>query len=221
MRFLDFRNHLDAVRDPFESYVLKLSYLTGARANELAGEGTIEGKEGKKGGITKPLCPTKGDVDYDNFEGNEVIKFKLHVEKRKESNGEKPLRTVAVPLSLEYEPWAIEVSQFIEKLEMGQPLVALNRQALNILLRRNGAYAMALGLPENEKFNSLCNPLRHLRIHFLMDYYHMNPIEVVNLVGWKLSASLAGGISSELSRYAHLQWTQYFPKLLKAVPVPL
>lgn len=228
VRFLDFRQALDSLS---ESYTHKLFYLTGARANELCGMGSLEhywderiiDKEKKikeklyvEG--TRPLAPTKQDVDYDTFEGVEIMKIRLRVQKRKALNNDKPLRTVALPLSQEIEPWALDISRAIEKLGEKDLLVPMYRQQVNKLFRETGMYDAALSLKENERKNQIKNPLRHIRIHFLMDYYHMLPHEVVAMVGWEPKSSGIPGLSGMLTEYAYLNWTQYIGRLLKPLP---
>lgn len=207
MKELIARGIIDKINNVSDSYTCKLSYLTGARANEICALGNAEKN-------TKPVGPTKQDVGYDSYEGVEVLKILIRVLKRKEDKGI-PLRTVALPLN-DYEPWAKDLANWIEKLGVNDPLLPIRRQSLNGILRSYGLYEAALSLEENVNLGIVDNPLRHLRIHDLFEYYKLDPLEVVAYTGHKISSAFR--VSDALAKYAHLRWTQYFPKLLKPLP---
>ena len=195
------RPAIESVKDPVHQFYLKFFYLTAARANEGCGVGA-ENED------TRPVGPTKEDVSYDSFEGVEVLKIVIHVLKRRKLT----LRTVALPLN-EYEPWARDISKEVAKLGVNDPIIPINRQTLNGILEAYGMYGLALSLEENVELDRLSNPLRHLRIHDLFEFYKLNGLEVSSYTGHSLSRTEK--ISSALDRYAHLGWVSYFPKLLK------
>lgn len=191
-----------------EAYYCKLSYLLAGRANELCGIGSEDAH-------TSPVGPTKESVSYDSFEGTEAILIQVHIEKRRQLHGI-PLRTVALPIN-EFEPWAKEIVKEVEKLGVNEPLIPIYRQKLSKIWARYGFNQMALALPENSGYNHVNNPLRHLRINDLISFYKLRLAEELPAYTGHKPSSIAK-VSSALDRYLHLRWTDYFPKLLKALP---
>ena len=55
--------------------------------------------------------------------------------------------------------------------------------------------------------------LRHIRATELIDFYGLDGFDLSIYGGWTLAN--IGHVSSATSRYVHLQWRKYFPKLLK------
>jgi len=55
--------------------------------------------------------------------------------------------------------------------------------------------------------------LCHIRTAELIEYYGFDGYDISVYGGWTLRGMIGG--SSAMSRYAHLRWQRYFPKLLK------
>jgi hypothetical protein len=208
---LEARFRIENIHNDFEKFVCAFCYLGALRANEACALGS-----GENG--TVPLGPVKEDVSYDSFEGIEVLKILIRVLKRKRDKTI-PLRVVALPLEDLYEPWSKLIAKRVESLGVNDPIIPIYRQKLNLILSKNGLYEEAFALEENQGLNVIDNPLRHLRIHDLFAYYKMDGKEVSTYTGHSLSS--VEKVSSALDRYAHLKWTQYFPKLLKPLPEEL
>lgn len=198
---------IDSIPDSNARFYLQFCYLAATRANEACGVGAFSES-------TRPVGQTKESVSYDLLDGVEVLKILIHILKQKQVKGI-PLRTVALPMD-DREPWARSIAARIEALDAAQPIVPINRQKLNELMRDYGLYKLAFSLEENQNITRLDNPLRHLRIHDLIGYYHFSIEDIPAYTGHK--ASSVAKVSRALDRYLHLQWTQYFPKLLRPLP---
>jgi len=125
--------------------------------------------------------------------------------------GKITLRVVALPCSMIYEPWTMDLLKWIQN--HGKLSFDLTRRRFTQILREN----LSGILPKISKDN-LRNPLRHWRINHLYEYYNFNAMQITNYVGWSVSStSKQMGIPSSpnLDRYIHFRWQEYFPKLLK------
>jgi hypothetical protein len=201
----EFRRRVETIQSRPESYVVKYLYLMGARANEAC---SLSVKSDVANGNTAALGPRKKDVEWDVFEGHEVLRITFHTLKRKNRDS----RVVALPLG-GFDPWTDELSKMFEKLGPDDGLIPFNRRQTTRILNRNGFV-----IPRKKA--SMKNPLRHVRINHLISYYGFTPFQVTAYIGWDpATALLAMGGASTLSEYQSIMWPDYFPKLLKPVPV--
>jgi len=72
-------------------------------------------------------------------------------------------------------------------------------------------------MPEKPDVEALlpmrAHALRHIRATELIDFCGLDGFDLSIYGGWTLVN--IGHISSATSRYVHLQWRKYFPKILK------
>jgi integrase len=61
--------------------------------------------------------------------------------------------------------------------------------------------------------------LRHIRATELIMHYGFDGIDLAIFCGWSLKKEVA--MPSMATRYLHMQWIRYFPKLLKPPPKSL
>jgi hypothetical protein len=123
------------------------------------------------------------------------------------------LKSVALPCDPKYEPWTLDLLKWIkEKGRLSFPIQRWcywehTREALKDLLPK-------------KSLHSIKNPLRHFRISHLISYYQLEPYEITAYTGWTIAGTfrqMGIAVSSNLDAYAHLQWRQYFPRLLKPI----
>jgi hypothetical protein len=129
-------------------------------------------------------------------------------------NEELHLRYVALPCSLNYEPWIKDLLQWYQKHPTEGLSIPITRRHFWWLYRK----ALGSILPSKKLLGkgSVKNPLRHIRINHLIEYYGFIPYEINSYTGWSLTgifAQLGQAVSGNLEIYAHLSWRTYLPKL--------
>lgn len=127
--------------------------------------------------------------------------------------GKVTVRVVGLPILPLYEPWTLALTRWIQKHH--KLSFDLTRRRFTQILREN----LSSILPKIDKRNRR-NPLRHWRINHLLEYYHFDPMELTNYVGWSISSTYRQTgipVSSNLDDYIHFRWQAYFPKLLKPI----
>lgn len=132
--------------------------------------------------------------------------------------GKVAMKIVALPVSMQYEPWIKDLLEWIKVTKRMSLTFNFTRGWFRHIVRSN----LASILPKVHKNgkDSLKNILRHFRISHLIEYYGFNPYEITSYVGWSISSTSAQmgiPISPNLDHYAHLRWRMYFPKLLKPI----
>lgn len=121
------------------------------------------------------------------------------------------LKIIALPTSVKYEPWTMDLLKWIRK--HGSISFKLTRQWFWQLLRDNLS-----GILPKKGSQSLKNPLRHFRISHLVEYYGFDPYELTTYAGWTARSTfgqLGISASANIDIYSHLKWRMYLPKLLK------
>lgn len=127
--------------------------------------------------------------------------------------GKVNLKIVALPCSPKYEPWTLDLLQWIKK--KGKLSFDMTRFGFYRVLRRNLSEIMPPVSRHTHK-----NLLRHFRISHLIEYYQFDPYQVTSYVGWAVSSTFTqmGMVASPmLDSYAHLRWRAYFPRLLRPI----
>ena len=216
MPILSFRRKVEEISDSWARYCLMLAYLTAGRSNELAGvqlpSDIRPGEEGVNvpGFFSEAIGPRVSDVEYEKMEdGSEAMKITIRTEKR----ANHPLRIIALPMG-PVEPWTQHLRNCFQRFGAADPLVPFNRRQLS-------RYYLRYGFTEKADTEARKNPLRHVRITHLLDYYRLSPVEVSLYSGWSLSAaSRSMGGAGTLAEYSHLRWREYYPRLLKPLPSP-
>lgn len=199
------RARIDATADPVARYALKLAYLLCVRANELCGvnqaSDLVTEPDGLEHYLSKAIGPTKNEVEYDTYEGSELMKVTVQIEKRRKD----VVRVVALPMSPEFEPWTAGLSNRFAKLDRFDKLLPFPRWRLVKWINESG-----LGIPGKY------NPLRHLRLNHLTQYYGFNADDRTLIAGWSFSSGARS--SGPQDEYLNLDWRPYYPKLLKPLP---
>jgi hypothetical protein len=233
MPILSFRRKVEEISDSWARYCLMLAYLTAGRSNELAGvqlpsdirptgaggntssydDGDLFPKDPQGDSaryFSQAIGPKVSDVEYEKMEdGSEAMKITLRTEKR----ANHPLRIIALPMG-PVEPWTQHLRNCFQRFGAADPLVPFNRRQLS-------RYYLRYGFTEKADTEARKNPLRHVRLNHLLDYYRLSPVEVSLYSGWSLSAaSRSVGGAGTLADYAHLRWREYYPRLLKPLPSP-
>jgi len=195
------------------------AYLFCARVSEIIGK-TSPSDLAK----TQARGPTGSDVKRDVFElgpiKEEVVVFTVRTAKR---GGKK--RNIALPLNPKYEPWTEQLYNYFREFKTDK--------VFNFTRQKAGGYARdifegftyqidAYKLWENGEAEKTVkehpkpfrtHALRHLRATELIEEYGCDGIDLSIYGGWTLRSMI--GVGSAMSRYAHLNWRKYFPKLLK------
>jgi hypothetical protein len=130
-------------------------------------------------------------------------------------NGNIRLKTVALPVRTEYEPWTYDILKHIKR-NKGKIAFNMTRQHLRVLLRK--ALKGIIPLPNR---HSCKNILRHWRLSHLTEYYNFDPLQLSTYSGWSVQRSFAKtGMalgSSNVNRYVKTRWHSYFRKLLRPI----
>lgn len=197
------------------------AYLFCARASEVVGRTVLSDKQSKK---SIARGPTGKDIYLDIFElgpvKEEVAVFTIKTAKR----GGKP-RSVALPLNREYEPFTKPLVEYYQKHPNG-PVFPITRHkvwsfantAFNGLHYPIDSYKIYENGTITQQVTDHVKPfgahaLRHIRATELIERYGFDGIDLSIYGGWTLKSMI--GVGSSMSRYAHLNWRRYFPKLIK------
>ena len=200
-------------------YCLMTAYLFCGRVSEVIGR--ICPSDTHK---TTARGPTGKDIQTDIFElgpiKEEVTIFTVNTAKREGLE-----RKIALPLNPKYEPWTEELYNYF-KSHGSQKVFPFTRQKATAYANKafkgltypvykykiweNGKVVKEPKF-HNKPFRT--HALRHLRATELLEYYGFTGIDLSIYGGWTLKSMV--GIGSAMERYAHLNWRQYFPKLLK------
>lgn len=116
-------------------------------------------------------------------------------------------KVIALPTSPEYEPWTKDLLQYISKT--GSLTFNITRQRLWQIVKQHLS-----------KLDSHVHPhtLRHWRISHLLENYNFDPTQITLYAGWTFRSTfgmMGINASANLDTYLHLQWKNYFPKLLR------
>jgi len=190
---------------------LKFTLLAAARVSEAVGNASPSDNQARG--------PTGRDVSIVQYKDQEeAALFTVRTSKRDGLE-----RIIALPINKTYEPWTTQLLGYFEKF--GEDLVfpftrqrvwRYSRDVFDGLLYPIEEYVLT-NRGVKIKVNRHSKPfgthaLRHERITELMKYYGFSELDTCRYAGWKMGGGFRGG---QLHRYAHLNWQEYFPKLLK------
>ena len=199
-------------------FCLMSAYLFCARISEVIGY-THPSDLAK----TKARGPTGNDVKLSTYElgpvKEQVVVFTVHTAKR---GGKK--RNVALPLDPKYEPWTEPLYDYFQEFGNDSVFPFTRQKACSYARRIFGKLSYPIddyklwigGKPQSIKAHNKLfrtHALRHLRATELIEDYRFDGIDLSVYGGWTLRSMI--GVGSAMSRYAHLDWGRYFPKLLK------
>lgn len=214
------RKRIEKTKPDEAKYSLMAAYLFCARISEVIGR-TCPSDLVK----TKARGPKGGDVSVDTYTigdvSEDVVIWTIKTAKRKGKE-----RLIALPLDKKYEPFTKPLYSYFQKFKSNELVFPFTRQ-------KAGEYASDIfkGLKypidgykiykdgkvekeqteHNKPFRT--HALRHLRATELLSRYKFDGTDLSVYGGWTLRSML--GIGSAMTRYTHLRWDHYFPKLLK------
>jgi len=212
------RERIKATPKKEAKYCLMAAYLFCGRVSEIIGN-TSPSDLAK----TKARGPTGKDVKLTTFElgplREPVALFAVHTAKR---GGKK--RNVALPLNPKYEPFTEQLYDYFQEFGHDKVFPFTRQKACSYARKIFGKLTYPIedykvwtnGKPEPVKSHKKpfrTHALRHLRATELIEDYRFDGIDLSVYGSWTLRSMI--GVGSAMSRYAHLDWGRYFPKLLK------
>jgi len=203
------RERIEAVGDREIRLCLMCTFLFAGRISEVVSYASPGDKK------TKPRGPRGTEVRTDMFKlgpiEEEAAIFTVRTAKRKGL-----VRLVALPFNGRFEPWTKTIYDFYREVGEGH-LFPFTRQkawikakeAFQGLQYSTGGYSKNKNYfaPRNRPFT--LHSLRHIRASQLVEYYGFDSFDLSSYCGWSLERG-------SMSKYIHLSWMRYFPKLLKA-----
>lgn len=216
------RERIESTTTKEAKFCLMAAYLFCARASEIVGTTNTYDKSHNQ---TMARGPTGFDVKLETFELGD-IKAEAAIFTVRTAKRDGKIRKIALPLNRTYEPWTEQLYNYY--LEHGEHKVfPFTRQkawdyaqktfsGLTYPIEKYSQYD-----PENPKPISVkahmkpfrTHALRHLRATELIETFGFTGFDLSVYGGWTLRSMV--GVGSAMSRYAHLDWRRYFPKLLK------
>ena len=216
------RKRIYAASKEEAKYCLMAAYLFCARASEIIG---TTNNYDVAHNLTVARGPTGQDVKLETFVlgdiKTEVAIFTVRTAKR-----DGKIRKIALPLERKFEPWTESLYNYF--IEHGSNKVfPFTRQkawnyaqetfsGLSYPIEKYNLYDPKDPKPKpvkthNKPFRT--HALRHLRATELIETFGFTGFDLSVYGGWTLRSMI--GVGSSMSRYAHLDWRRYFPKLLK------
>lgn len=212
-----FRSQVDRIKNQRDRVLLELMYLAASRACEVSTRvipSDLKLKKSQSYGrsLEWKLTTFEGNGEWGKLEKQKrkVLLIKSAVAKRKAET----TKIIALPCHPLYEPWTKDLLKWI--LKRGTLRMDITRHRIRQILRKHLGTKIFKLPSTNKRF---CSPLRHFRITHLKRYYRFEPMEIICYAGWSLKGGLtrAGMPSGQLSTYLHLDWRDYYPRLLKPI----
>ena len=216
------RKRIETATKKEAKFCLMAAYLFCARASEIVG---ATNKYDVKNNQTIARGPSGNDVKLETFEMGD-IKTQAAIFTVRTAKRDGKIRKIALPLEKTYEPWAEQLYSYYR--EHGDDKVFPFTRQKTWEYANNTFKGLSYPI---EKYN-LYNPedpkpkpvkahlkpfrthaLRHLRATELIETFGFTGFDLSVYGGWTLRSMI--GVGSAMSRYAHLDWRRYFPKLLK------
>lgn len=211
------RHRIELTYEKEAKFCLMAEYLFCARISEVIG------RKCPSDVTTTPRGLTGKDAKQQVFqlgkEKHDVAVFTVRTAKRQGT-----VRKIALPLEKEYEPFTEPLFNYARQFGKDHIFPFTRQRAfeyarevfegLTYPIENYRPFKDGQPLPvvkEHAKpFRT--HALRHLRATELIEVYDFNGVELSIYGGWTLRSML--GVGSSLSRYTHLHWRKYFPKLL-------
>jgi hypothetical protein len=212
------RQRIDSIKDEQLRFCFMAEYLFCARISEIIGRVSPSDITTEARGITG------GDVKQTLFkfrnEYYDVIVFTVRTAKR---HGK--IRKIALPLDRKYEPFTEQLFEYVREFGKNQYVFPFTRQKAwqeasiifqgleypieTYVVSVNGEKQPPI-LEHMKPFRT--HALRHLRATELLEQYDFSGVELSLYGGWTLRSTV--GVGSSLSRYSHVHYRKYLPKLL-------
>ena len=211
------RHRIELAKKPEAKYCFMAEYLLCARISEIVS------KRCPSDITTTPRGLTGKDVKQTVFrlgkEKHDIIVFTVRTAKR---DGKE--RAIALPLEKKYEPFTGQLFDYFRQFG-SNPVFPFTRQkawehateVFEGLQYPIEAYRPFKDGKPQELVKEHMNPfrthaLRHLRATELLEFYDFSGVELSFYGGWTLKSMV--GVGSAISRYAHVHYRKYLPKLL-------
>ena len=216
------RKRIETATKKEAKFCLMAAYLFCARASEIVG---ATNKYDVKNNQTIARGPSGNDVKLETFEMGD-IKTQAAIFTVRTAKRDGKIRKIALPLEKTYEPWAEQLYSYYR--EHGDDKVfPFTRQktweyanntfkGLSYPIEKYNLYDPEDPKPKPVKAHLKpfrTHALRHLRATELIETFGFTGFDLSVYGGWTLRSMV--GVGSAMSRYAHLDWRRYFPKLLK------
>jgi len=212
---MEIRSRIEKVKVIDYEMCLKYIYLIDGRASEAISRKCPGDKT-----LTEARGPRGRDYSIHEYDGIEAVVFQVKTAKRGGM-----IRACAIPLVKEYDPWGIEVVDYFSKFASDEPVFYFTRQKMWEISK--GVFdGLSYPIEEYDRIiegqkvkvnrhekNFRTHGLRHARATDLVLFYGFDGMDLSQFGGWTLRTML--GVGTSISRYAHLDWRRYFPKLLK------
>ena len=207
------RDRIESVENEEARLCLMAEFLFCGRISEVIGE-TSPSDLGK----TIARGPTGTDVKLDVFEigplREEAAIFTVHTAKRGGIE-----RKIALPLNPIYESWTKPLYEYFKRHGNNRVFPFTRQKAYNYsqeafteLEYPIEQYKLGREKIKRHFRKFRTHALRHARATELIEFYGFDGFDLSIYGGWTMKSAIGVG---SLSRYAHLQWRKYFPKLLK------
>ena len=216
------RKRIEKTTNDEAKFCLMAAYLFCARASEIIGK---TNQYDIKHNQTIARGPTGKDVKLVTFELGD-IKTQAAVFTIRTAKRDGKIRKIALPFEQEFEPWTKSLYRYYNE-RGSEKVFPFTRQkawqyaqeafiGLSYPIEKYSQYDPKESTPKpvkahNKPFRT--HALRHLRATELIETFGFTGFDLSVYGGWTLRSMV--GVGSSLSRYAHLNWRRYFPKLLK------
>lgn len=214
--FIRFRQAVDHIWNVRNRIIVQIAYLTASRVSEMITKVTPWDLEhhksrayGKSMAWKLVSFDKKGKDNPEDFEKVLLITSAVakRTKKMKDDTVRYTLKTVALPCSRKYEPWSLDIINYLIRTE-GKISFDLTRFRIFTIVKDS-----LRDLDPHIHPHSL----RHYRLTHLMSEYNFEPAHLSGIAGWTLKTAYGQiGIqtSSMMETYVHLAWKKYFPLLL-------
>jgi hypothetical protein len=220
---------VDTVRKRIETaagneakFCLMAAYLFCARASEIVG---ATNRYDVAHNQTIARGPSGNDVKLETFEMGE-IKTEAAIFAVRTAKRDGKVRKIALPLERIYEPWTEQLYNYYLEHDDNKVFPFTRQKAwqyaqeafegLSYPIEKYSQYNPEETKPTPVKAHLKpfrTHALRHLRATELIETFGFTGFDLSVYGGWTLRSMV--GVGSSMSRYAHLDWRRYFPKLLK------
>ncbi len=216
------RKRIEAATKEEARFCLMAAYLFCARASEVVGATNHYDLAHYQ---TVARGPSGSDVKLETFEMGE-IKAEAAIFTVRTAKRDGKIRKIALPLEKMYEPWTEKLYNYY--LERGDNKVFPFTRQKAWEYSQEIFSGLSYPIEKYSQFNSQeakptpikahmkpfrTHALRHLRATELIETFGFTGFDLSVYGGWTLRSMV--GVGSSMSRYAHLDWRRYFPKLLK------
>jgi hypothetical protein len=216
------RKRIESAAKEEAKFCLIAAYLFCARASEIIG---ATNRYDVAHNQTVARGPTGQDVKLETFELGD-IKTEAAIFTVRTAKRDGKIRKIALPLEKTFEPWTEPLYNYYLK-QGNDKVFPFTRQkaweyahetfsGLSYPIEKYNKYDPEDPKPKpvrahNKPFRT--HALRHLRATELIETFGFTGFDLSVYGGWTLRSMV--GVGSAMSRYAHLDWRRYFPKLLK------